>query len=293
MPSSKSLLTEHFRYTPLTLIDDIINTVNEIVYRAVDAVEAGLSSTPAIALGFAPGDPSSPDTSTLSLSDLSPEQQDAVNATAKAEIETGVHQLETLLESSVDNNFDRMEIYLLRNILTVPEGLERWIRLRHYDGLQLSAVPSSSRSQTVAGQMENETADAEELLRKRRILHESQRLNVRLREEHSRNAVLLQQLRSLLLPVDISDVAEASPNNLAFLQHSTALASLREPQDAAQAQPIAAQTRAAVAQLPRLKQLVAQLREAQAKGLTLPKRSARDEERRQYLDQGVELAVGE
>jgi kinetochore protein Mis12/MTW1 len=51
---------------------------------------------------------------------------------ARDEIENGVHQLETLLEATVDKNFDKFEIYTLRNILTVPDDLAPWIRLSHY-----------------------------------------------------------------------------------------------------------------------------------------------------------------
>ena len=49
------------------------------------------------------------------------------------EIENGVHQLETLLEATVDKTFDKFEIYTLRNILTVPEDLAPWMRLGHYE----------------------------------------------------------------------------------------------------------------------------------------------------------------
>jgi kinetochore protein Mis12/MTW1 len=52
---------------------------------------------------------------------------------ARAEIEEGVHQLETLLESNVDKNFDKLEIYVLRNLLHVDEELVPWVRLRHYE----------------------------------------------------------------------------------------------------------------------------------------------------------------
>lgn len=44
-----------------------------------------------------------------------------------------MHQLETLLEATVDKAFDKFEIYVLRNILTVPEDLLGWIRLKHYE----------------------------------------------------------------------------------------------------------------------------------------------------------------
>jgi kinetochore protein Mis12/MTW1 len=52
---------------------------------------------------------------------------------AKLEIENGLHQLETLLEANVDKAFDKFEIYVLRNILTVPADLLSWVRLKHYE----------------------------------------------------------------------------------------------------------------------------------------------------------------
>lgn len=44
-----------------------------------------------------------------------------------------MHQLETLLESNVDKNFDKLEIYVLRNVLHVDEALVPWVRLGHYE----------------------------------------------------------------------------------------------------------------------------------------------------------------
>lgn len=44
-----------------------------------------------------------------------------------------MHQLETLLEATVDKNFDKLEIFVLRSILSVPEELVEWIRLGHYE----------------------------------------------------------------------------------------------------------------------------------------------------------------
>ena len=32
----------------------------------------------------------------------------------------------------MDKSFDKFEIYVLRNILTVPEDLVNWLRLDHY-----------------------------------------------------------------------------------------------------------------------------------------------------------------
>jgi kinetochore protein Mis12/MTW1 len=52
---------------------------------------------------------------------------------AKGEIEEGVHKLETLLESNVDKNFDKLELYVLRGPLHVPVDLVPWVRLGHYE----------------------------------------------------------------------------------------------------------------------------------------------------------------
>jgi len=109
-----------------SLIDDIINTVNAIIYRAIQAIENGLLSTPPQALGFS-AEPSA----NLSLPDADGDGNVDFSE-ARDEIENGVHQLETLLEATVDKNFDKFEIYTLRNILTVPDDLAPWIRLAHY-----------------------------------------------------------------------------------------------------------------------------------------------------------------
>ena len=133
--TATALLTEHLQYTPLvswpqqsgnpandtsqSLIDDIINSVNELVYQGISSLENGLFSTPPEKLGFS---------SAASTSEDGPEFPEA-----KQEIEEGLHKLETLLESTVDKNFDRFEIYVLRNSLSVPADLANWIRLSHYE----------------------------------------------------------------------------------------------------------------------------------------------------------------
>jgi kinetochore protein Mis12/MTW1 len=125
--AATALLTEHLRYTPLTLIDDIINTINELTNRAVDAAEKGLLAADPSSLGF----------STRAAAENRIVERDAngrgVYPEARAEIEEGVHQLETLLEANIDKNFDKFEIIALRSILAVPQHLVPWIRLAHYD----------------------------------------------------------------------------------------------------------------------------------------------------------------
>jgi kinetochore protein Mis12/MTW1 len=46
-------------------------------------------------------------------------------------MENGRHQLDTLFESTVDKSFDKLEIYVLRNIFTVPEDWVNDMRLGH------------------------------------------------------------------------------------------------------------------------------------------------------------------
>jgi hypothetical protein len=103
----------------------VINSVNNLIYQAISSLESGLLSTPPERLGFshAANGSTIPDTD---------EDGNVEYPEARLEIENGLHQLETLLESTVDKAFDKFEIYVLRNIFTVPEDLLAWVRLRHY-----------------------------------------------------------------------------------------------------------------------------------------------------------------
>lgn len=59
---------------------------------------------------------------------------DSAEETMRVEIETGTQQLETLLCSNIDRNFDKFELYVMRNILTIqPEDVD-WVYLKHYEG---------------------------------------------------------------------------------------------------------------------------------------------------------------
>ncbi|OCK81614.1 Mis12-domain-containing protein [Lepidopterella palustris CBS 459.81] len=187
------LLTEHFRFTPITLIDDVINAVNERAYHASDAIESSLMGADPTILGFgsrAETEGRIPETD---------EEGKPVFPEARLEIEEGVHQLETLLENTIDKNFDKFEIYTLRNVLTVPEELVPWVRLEHYDNLTL---PSPNTP----------TPTPESLQLLRRKLQETQKLHSALLAEKTRNEVLLSRLRALLSPAPstTSQTARAS-----------------------------------------------------------------------------------
>lgn len=101
--------------------------MNELVFRSVNAVEEGLLSANPEDLGF---------TTTSDAPNEQSEEQGMENA-ARTEIEAGIVQLESLLNATIDKDFDKLEIYTLRNLLTVSnlkedDGLENWVMLDHY-----------------------------------------------------------------------------------------------------------------------------------------------------------------
>lgn len=115
---STAILTEHLGYAPIALIDDVINAVNEILYKCTNAMEAFLSQRyPPRAQGG--GDAT---------------EGGEGQSTESEEIELGTAKLETFLESLVDRSFDKYELYVLRNIFVIPFDLiaEGWIRLGHH-----------------------------------------------------------------------------------------------------------------------------------------------------------------
>ncbi|KAI1742187.1 Mis12 protein-domain-containing protein [Xylaria scruposa] len=187
--SETELLTEHFGYPPVSLIDDVINSVNVLAERALNSIEQGLLNASPATLGFKASK------SQTQQDELPPAER------AKNEIESGTHQLETLLCASIDRNFDKFELYVLRNIFTVrPPELCSWIRLSHYDGLDFS---SSRRRDGNDQQVPRDSGDddvptIESITALRRRLRESMRLNALLTAERARNEALLEDLRKLV-----------------------------------------------------------------------------------------------
>lgn len=106
------------------------------MYRAVSALEEGLLAAAPADLGFdarAAAEQRAPAVSVSQDGNGTGTNDRALYPEAAVEIEEGVHKLETLLGAVVDRNFDKTEIYILRNILSVPEELVRWVRLSGYE----------------------------------------------------------------------------------------------------------------------------------------------------------------
>ncbi|MCJ1459218.1 hypothetical protein MMC28_009595 [Mycoblastus sanguinarius] len=270
---SDALLTEHFQYTPLSLIDDIINAVNTIIYNAIEALETGLLQIPPRSLGFA----RDKNSSTLSAQDT-----DGGYPEAETEIESGVHQLETLLESSVDKRFDLFEIWTLRNILTIPDDLAPWMRLGHCEDLQFPLPPSAPTPESI--------------LLLRRKVQETRKLNLALNSAYTRNAALIIQLKSLIDPSHQS----SNPSSLAFLTSSANPAvqtlNLSFAPPVKDSRPLTKNAQFATSELPALWKLVAELRPKMQKlrggsGDKVDWESKR-EERRAYIESGVRRVVG-
>ncbi|EED22314.1 MIND kinetochore complex component Mtw1, putative [Talaromyces stipitatus ATCC 10500] len=276
-----SLLTEHFSYTPLSLIDDIINSINNLIYQAISSLETGLLNTPPERLGFGHAHNAStaiPDTD----ADGNIEYPEAT-----LEIENGLHQLETLFESSVDKSFDKFEIYVLRNIFTVPEDLVNYMRLGHYENLSFSKDSNAPTPESINMQ--------------RRKLRETRKLQQALQRESMQNEAVISQLRAVLFvaqdtaqkqPVvktDSSAPATSSTStlpNLSFLTSGPAANMLRVGQNNS----LTTNTDFVLSQLPALHAATQKLR---AKLATLPtsvpSESLKRDERREYIDSRIRL----
>ncbi|OJJ87837.1 MIND complex subunit MTW1 [Aspergillus glaucus CBS 516.65] len=278
--ATTSLLTEHFSYTPLSLIDDVINSINNLIYQAISSLESGLLGTPPERLGFSHANNGStiPDTD---------EDGNVIYPEAKLEIENGLHQLETLLESTVDKAYDKFEIYVLRNILTVPEDLISWVRLRHYEGLSFNPGP--------------DTPTPEMVLEHRKKLHETRKLNRSLKQERARNDAVISQLRSILSTVSAaknngdSTATAGKDLDLSFLTSSSAAQQLRVGAVTGpntHHTPLTTNTTFILSQLPALQAMLKQLRpklDTLPKSAELAEKDPKKDERKEYIESRIRL----
>ncbi|PYH49394.1 MIND complex subunit MTW1 [Aspergillus saccharolyticus JOP 1030-1] len=284
--ATTSLLTEHFSYTPLSLIDDIINSINNLIYQAISSLETGLLNTPPERLGFA----HAANGSTIPDTD---EDGNVIYPEAQLEIENGLHQLETLLEATVDKTFDKFELFVLRNTFKIPEDLMGWIRLKHYENLDLNPPEDAPTAETIAAQ--------------RKKLQETKKLNRALKREYAQNEAVIAQLRQILSnnasEPDTTKANEEAPTtettqdlDLSFLTSSAAARQLRVGAVAGpgtQHTPITTNTTFILSQLPALQACIKELRPKLA---TLQQQSedkmeadSKADARREYIESRVRL----
>lgn len=298
--TSQALLTEHFQYTPLSLIDDIIDSVNNYIYQGINSLETGLFSTPPERLGF-----QKPATTTTTDNLATSNDTDP----AKHELEEGLHSLETLLNSTVDKNFDKFEIYVLRNILALPADLVPFVRLRHYDGIPYPlSSSSSSTSTTHNGEQETGVPSAERIEKLRKEVFAARRVGRHLSSEITRNEAVLAQLRGMLAvdpsantttSTDANTSASANTNINTTMTATPTLAFLTPKTTTTTTRPLTSHTQFTLSQLPTLRSSLADLR-AKLDGLRAGNVSAlgetaRDEareERRGYIETRTRVVLG-
>lgn len=203
--ASTTLLTEHFQWTPLSLIDDIINTANELLYSTVAGVADFFQSVSPPDIGFHPPPGVIPDTDG--------DGNILYSAAERDEIEKGIHSLETLFEHAVDRNFDGFELFVLRNIFVVKEELVAWVRLQHHQGIEFLGhgkdVPTAEEA-------------ARRLRELRQTLLATVALNESLKSEKAANERTIKQLRALVAATQTgpSNDTEAGRSAFALLQSS-------------------------------------------------------------------------
>lgn len=208
---------------------------------------------------------------------------------ARLEIEEGALKLETLMIDAVDRNFDRLEIWTLRNVLCLPreEGFEGWVRLGHYEGLKIPP--------------KDNTITPESLYALRRKIVETNKVHAILKHQSKENEKQIERLRALLQPAnrelrsstsseqDVTAVQNAAP--FAFLTHSQAAQSLGIQPLPAQAKPtstatapesrtpLTTYTTFATSQLPYLREQLAALKKHLAGGALRSGKGQEGEER--------------
>lgn len=274
------------------MIDDIINSINNLIYQAISSLETGLLNTPPERLGFS----HAANASTIPDTDA---DGNIEYPEARVEIENGLHQLETLFESSVDRSFDKFEIYVLRNILTVPDDIVNYMKLGHYEVRQCSEMSLEMQwlirdsVQTLSFSNKNpDTPTPESINLQRKKLQETRKLQQALRRESAQNEAVISQLRAILSATQEANAKQTDNQNttglpsLGFLTSSPAADMLRVGQN----QSLTTNTDFVLSQLPALHNMTEKLRE-QLRSLpnAPPEGQSKRDERRDYIDSRIRI----
>ncbi|POW04550.1 hypothetical protein PSTT_10339, partial [Puccinia striiformis] len=150
------LLTEHFGFAPKVFTGRIFNIINEAIYDTVAEIED------AVIKAYYP---------TKSENSQETQEDESNRYPNKDDIAKSLNQLETLLCSSIDNQFDLLEIWLHRNVFNFPNLRDQMMphfKFKHmslWDHFYPSPGPTSNSvdgtSQSIP--VENATPDWEQL----------------------------------------------------------------------------------------------------------------------------------
>lgn len=152
-----AVLTEHMGFPPITLIDEVINAVNEIMQKALLGLSDYLKRQRLNQLKQLRGDSSSQENTQV-------DYEKSGKVFPLEAIELGLVLFDTLCHSHLDKNFDKFELYTLRNILTIPRPLvdEGWVLLKHHEHLKwlnqphLTSKDTDKQLQTVVNNINKE-----------------------------------------------------------------------------------------------------------------------------------------
>ncbi|ODV82906.1 hypothetical protein CANARDRAFT_185658, partial [[Candida] arabinofermentans NRRL YB-2248] len=164
---SNEILTEHLEFQPLAIIDDIINMINDIMYECMSSLEKALiERKQSIDLELkrikderkqARLNNEDDDVIMNDDDEDQDDDQDLVSSSGGdldigytiEDIEKGTASLETLMEHSINKNFDKFELYALRNILSIPQDLVDggYIRLKHHDWIDSKKIKSMNEDE--------------------------------------------------------------------------------------------------------------------------------------------------
>lgn len=138
------LLIEHFGYQPISVIDDIINVINEIMYRCTEQLEQTLINQKVSIdkrLEQEKRQRKEREIKDDIIVDMNNDDEKS-NSNSKSkysieDIQVGTATLESFLEHTINKNFDKFEVYSLRNVFKLPEDLVvgGYVRLKHHEGL--------------------------------------------------------------------------------------------------------------------------------------------------------------
>lgn len=165
------VLTEHLGYQPISVIDDIIDVANGLVYKFSEQLDNALKERRRRIIQDGESKqtkgPDEDDDVMVNEEKKEPEytEQDIAEGTAK---------LETLLEHLVNRNYDKLEVYALRNILTIPEELVDggFVTLKHQEGLR-SADNLEEEGARLDREYKQQLEEAATQLRLNRALNEA------------------------------------------------------------------------------------------------------------------------
>ncbi|KAG7701624.1 hypothetical protein KL933_000685 [Ogataea haglerorum] len=142
---ASQLLTEHLGFQPISVIDDIINMINEIMYRCTEQLELAL-----IQKKFDKEEEgrqqqerilqSHNDDDDVIVNEEEIREQTTTGFSYTVEdIQKGTATLESLMEHVINKNFDKFEVYAMRNILNIPADLVAggFVRLKHHRGMEI------------------------------------------------------------------------------------------------------------------------------------------------------------